>query len=144
MTGTRNQVQLIAYADRLGGSLAGLERLLHGPLAGLFGGVHVLPFFDPHDGANAGFDPRDQRVVDPRLGTWEDVARIAGAFDLTVDAIVNHVSADAPQFRDVLERGDASPHAGMFLTFGRVFPHGATEEDLLRIYRPRRASPSRR
>ncbi|MGH8965406.1 MAG: sucrose phosphorylase, partial [Actinomycetes bacterium] len=55
----RNQVQLIAYADRLGGSLPGLTRLLEGPLAGLFGGVHVLPFFDPYDGADAGFDPVD-------------------------------------------------------------------------------------
>jgi sucrose phosphorylase len=141
MAAMRNQVQLIAYADRLGGSLAGLERLLHGPLGGLFGGVHVLPFFDPYDGADAGFDPRDQRVVDPRLGTWDDVRRIAGAFDLTVDAIVNHVSADAPHFRDVVEHGDASPHAGMFLTFGRVFPGGATEEELLRIYRPRPGLP---
>ena len=141
MAGMRNQVQLIAYADRLGGSLAGLERLLHGPLAGLFGGVHILPFFDPYDGADAGFDPRDQRVVDARLGDWDDVARIAGDFDLVVDAIVNHVSADAPQFRDVVARGDASPHAGMFLTFGRVFPGGATEEELLRIYRPRPGLP---
>jgi sucrose phosphorylase len=141
MAAMRNQVQLIAYADRLGGSLAGLERLLHGPFAGLFGGVHVLPFFDPYDGADAGFDPHDQRVVDPRLGDWDDVRRIAGAFDLTIDAIVNHVSSDAPQFRDVVARGDDSPHAGMFLTFGRVFPDGATEEDLLCIYRPRPGLP---
>ena len=137
----RNQVQLIAYADRLGGSLAGLERILRGPLDGLFGGVHILPFFDPYDGADAGFDPRDQRIVDPRLGDWDDVRRIADDFDVTVDAIVNHVSADAPQFRDVLERGDASPHAGMFLTLDRVFGGGATEADLLKIYRPRPGLP---
>ena len=54
----RNQVQLIAYADRLGGSIAGLDRLLAGPLAGLIGGVHVLPCYLPYDGADAGF--RDQ------------------------------------------------------------------------------------
>ena len=71
------------------------------------------------------------------------MARIAGDFDLVVDAIVNHVSADAPQFRDVVARGDASPHAGMFLTFGRVFPGGATQEELLRIYRRAPACPSR-
>jgi hypothetical protein len=41
----KNQVQLITYADRLGGDLAALTGLLQGPLAGLFGGVHLLPFF---------------------------------------------------------------------------------------------------
>lgn len=55
----KNQVQLICYADRLGGTLRGLRQLLNGPLAGLFGGVHVLPFFHPIDGSDAGFDPID-------------------------------------------------------------------------------------
>ena len=43
----RNQVQLVACADRPGGSLAGPGRLLAGPLAGLFGGLHLLPSFLP-------------------------------------------------------------------------------------------------
>lgn len=55
--------------------------------------------------------------------------------------IVNHVSSEAPQFRDWREHGSLSPHAGMFLTFGRVFPDGATEADLLCIYRPRPGLP---
>jgi hypothetical protein len=57
--GMRSQVELIAYADRFGGDLAGLRALLGGPLQGLFGGVHVLPFYRPFDGADAGFDPQD-------------------------------------------------------------------------------------
>jgi sucrose phosphorylase len=137
----RNQVQLIAYADRLGGSLAGLGRLLDGPLAGLFGGLHILPFFLPYDGADAGFDPVDHLRVDPRMGTWEDLRRLGRSVDTIADLIVNHVSAESTQFRDVVERGSASPYAGMFLTFGRVFPAGATEADLLRIVRPRPGLP---
>ena len=137
----RNEVQLITYADRLAGDLPGLSRLLAGRLAGLFGGVHVLPFFVPIDGADAGFDPTDHREVDPRLGTWDDVAAIGEQADVMADLVVNHVSADSPQFRDVRERGAASPYAGMFLTYGRVFGSGATEEDLLRIYRPRPGMP---
>ncbi len=65
----RNEVQLIAYADRFGGSLRGLGHLLDGPLAGLFGGVHVLPFFVPYDGADAGYDPVDHLRVDRRPAT---------------------------------------------------------------------------
>ncbi len=137
----RNQVQLIAYADRLGGSIAGLRQVLDGDLAGAFGGVHLLPFFTPFDGADAGFDPDDHTQVDPRLGTWADVAALAADRDTTVDVIVNHVSARSPQFRDWLAHGDGSPHAGMFLTLGAVFPDGATEEDLARIYRPRPGLP---
>jgi sucrose phosphorylase len=137
----RNQVQLIAYADRLGGSLPRLAALLGGPLAGLFGGVHLLPFFRPYDGVDAGFDPVDHGQVDPRLGGWADVAGLGGSLDTVVDLIVNHMSTDAAQFRDFLERGDASPWAGMFLTFDRVFPRGATEDQLLRIYRPRPGLP---
>jgi len=53
----RNSPQLITYADRLAGDLQGVLQLLNGPFAGAFGGVHILPFFDPIDGADAGFDP---------------------------------------------------------------------------------------
>ena len=39
----KNQVQLIAYVDRLsGGGLREFQQLLDGPFAGLFGGVHLL------------------------------------------------------------------------------------------------------
>jgi len=137
----QNSVHLIAYADRLGGSVAGLRELLEGPLAGLFGGVHLLPFFFPYDGTDAGFDPVDHREVDPRLGAWADVRALGTGRDLMVDVIVNHVSSASPQFRDVLARGPASPYEGMFLTLGRVFPGGATEDDLMAVYRPRPGLP---
>jgi len=137
----RNQVQLITYADRLAGDLPGLAAMLDGPLDGLFAGVHVLPFFTPFDGADAGFDPDDHTAVDPRLGTWDDVATIARDHDVMVDVIVNHVSARSPQFLDWLARGDGSPYADMFLTLATVFPDGATEDDLLRLYRPRPGLP---
>lgn len=137
----RNEVQLIAYADRLGGTLPALAGLLDGPLDGLFGGLHVLPFFVPYDGADAGYDPVDHTRVDRRLGTWDDIAALGRGRDTVVDLIVNHVSAATAEFREVVERGEAAPHAGMFLTFERVFPGGATESDLARIYRPRPGLP---
>ena len=137
----RENVQLIAYADRFGGSLSGLREVLDGPLAGLFAGVHILPFFTPFDGADAGFDPTDHTEVDPRLGSWDDVRALAQEYGLMVDLIVNHVSADSPEFRDVLAHGDASPHAGMFLTMSDVYPFGADEAELVGIYRPRPGLP---
>ena len=124
----KNQPQLIVYVDRIpGGTLQNLRNLLEGPLKGVFGGVHVLPFFHPIDGADAGFDPIDHTQVDRRLGTWEDVAALAARADVMADVIVNHMSRHSPQFRDYDQRGADSPFSGMFLTYGRVFPHGASE-----------------
>lgn len=137
----RNQVQLITYVDRLAGDLPGLRRLLAGPLAGAFGGVHVLPFFAPIDGADAGFDPIDHREVDRRLGTWDDIDDLGATIPVMADLIVNHLSVHSPQFQDVLANGEASPYAEMFLTYDAVFPEGATEADLLAIYRPRPGLP---
>jgi sucrose phosphorylase len=137
----KNQVQLIAYADRLGGSISELTDLLGGPLHGLFGGVHLLPFFTPFDGADHGFDPTDHTTVDPRLGSWDDVAGLARAVDVTADLIVNHISSASQQFRDYLTYGDRSRYASMFLFYGTVFPGGAAETHLIRIYRPRPGLP---
>ena len=138
----KNQVQLITYVDRLGGgTLADLQAMLRGPLAGLFGGVHLLPFFDAIDGADAGFDPIDHTRVDPRLGDWDDIAALGRDVPLMADVIVNHMSSESPQFRDFAARGRASAYDGLFLTCDKVFPNGATEADLLAIYRPRPGLP---
>ena len=138
----KNAVQLITYVDRLsGGGFTKLTALLEGPLRGLFGGVHVLPFFDAIDAADAGFDPRDHTRVDPRLGDWSDVAALAAKTDVMADLIVNHISRDSPQFRDFLDQGLASPFAELFLTRERVFPHGAADAELQAIYRPRPGLP---
>jgi sucrose phosphorylase len=138
----KNAVQLIAYADRLpGGTIADLRKLLDGPLDGAFSGVHVLPFFHPIDGADAGFDPIDHTRVDERLGTWDDVAVLAARIEVMADVIVNHVSRHSPQFQDFDTHGPDSPYCGMFLTFGQVFPEGASEKELLALHTPRPSLP---
>lgn len=138
----RNCVHLITYANRLGGTrLEDLQHLLAGPLRGVFGGVHLLPFFYPIHGADAGFDPIDHLTVDPSLGDWSHITALSDDLDITADLIVNHISSHSRQCQDFLQNGDQSPYNGMFLTFGSVFPDGATEEELLRIYRPRPGLP---
>ena len=119
----KNQVQLIAYIDRLSaGGIQDLARLLDGPLESVFAGAHLLPFFDPIDGADAGFDPIDHTRVDPRLGSWKDLRALGNHLELVADLIVNHVSNRSPQFLDFSENGASSPYAGLFLTYDRVFP----------------------
>ena len=133
-----NQIQLITYIDRLsGGKITDLQALLDGPLAGLFDGVHLLPFYPPIDGEDAGFDPTDHTAVDSRLGNWTDIERLAADYPLMADMIVNHMSAQSPQFLDVLDKGDASPFWPLFLTRDKVFGDTPAAAELAAIYRPR-------
>jgi sucrose phosphorylase len=144
----RNEPHLITYVDRLAGDLAGLDRVLDQELGDAFGGVHILPFFPPIDGADAGFDPIDHTEVDPRLGGWADVARVGERYDVMADLIVNHMSSRSIQFLDWRARGAASPYDGMFLTRDAVFGDAADQEaaariaeDVAKVYRPRPGLP---
>jgi len=138
-------MQLITYADRLGGNLSGLHQLLRNEFDGLFSGVHILPFFDPIDGADAGFDPIDHTAVDPRIGSWRDVAELGADYSVMADLIVNHVSSDSPQFRDVRKNASASRYWDLFLRKTDVFPKDIPDslvaEEMGRIYRPRPGAP---
>src|SRR5947209_11264296 len=106
--------QLVTYPDSLGGDLKTLWRLLDGPLAGLFRGVHILPPF-PSSG-DRGFAPVTYREIDPKFGTWDDIARIARRYDVLLDFMINHVSRHSAEFRDFERHGRASPSADMFVT----------------------------
>ncbi|WP_339904187.1 sucrose phosphorylase [uncultured Cyclobacterium sp.] len=138
----KNQIQLITYANRLGDNgLKGIHKLLKNEFKDAFGGVHLLPFYFPIDGADAGYDPIDHTRVDERIGSWEDVSKIGADFDVLGDIIVNHVSAQSKEFKDVEEKGVDSPFFDLFLTKEKVFPKGASVEDIEAIYRPRPSTP---
>ena len=136
MSGT----SILVYAERVGGNLGEIEKLLAGPLAD-FDGIHVLPFFHPYDGDDAGFDPIDHTIVDPRLGHWSDFKRISQTHEVTADLIVNHASSLSPEFLDWQAKGTESEYDGMFLTFDVVFPNGGNENDITAFYRPRPGLP---
>ena len=138
----KNQIQLITYVDRIGcTNIDELKSLIETELHGLFGGIHILPFFYPIDGEDAGFDPIDHQKVDPRLGNWDAIKRLSSSTAIMADLIVNHMSADSIEFKEYLEKGDHSEYADLFLSYDKVFPNGAKEEDLLKIYRPRPGFP---
>lgn len=137
-----NRVQLITYVDRLAdGGIHELDALLKGPLANLFGGIHLLPFFDPIDGADAGFDPVDHTRVDARLGDWADIKALSSHTKVMADLIANHISRQSPQARDYLTHGGHSEWDGLLLTRERVFGKSIDTEALNAIYRPRPGLP---
>jgi len=137
----RNAVQLIAYVDRLAGDLSGVRALLNTKLSGLFGGVHLLPYFTPYDGADAGFDPADHLSVDERLGDWDSLRDLSDQTYVISDLIVNHVSTESPQFKDVMRHGEASDYWELFLKRSDIFSDPCTTESIDKVYRPRPGSP---
>ena len=76
-----------------------------------------------------------------RLGDWGDIKALTEVVDVMGDVIVNHMSSESPQFLDYSRKGAASKYDGLFLTMDAVFPDGATEKDLLAVYRPRPGMP---
>jgi sucrose phosphorylase len=85
-----------------------------------------LPFYP--SSSDDGFAVLDYQQVDPRLGTWEDVSRLASRFRLMVDAVINHASSQSAWLRGFLA-GDPR-----FRDYFIAVPPGA---DLSRVVRPR-------
>lgn len=91
---------LITYGDQVAGDgerpLAALRGFLCDHVRGFISGVHVLPFY-PWS-SDDGFAVKDFFAVDEALGTWEDARALGGEFDLMVDAVFNHASAEGEWF----------------------------------------------
>jgi sucrose 6(F)-phosphate phosphorylase len=132
--------QLMTYADSLGGDLAALERLLNGPLDGLFAGVHILPPF-PSSG-DRGFAPMTYDEIEPAFGSWADIERLASRCDVLLDVMINHVSRRSPAFEDFLRFGRRSRYADLFITLDKVWPGGEPPaDDVARIFLRKPGSP---
>jgi len=101
---TERDVVLITYGDSLRAPGEAPLKMLHGflrrRLAGVISTVHILPFF-PYS-SDDGFSVTDYLAVNPDLGDWDDVDRLAGDFKLMVDVVINHVSAHSTWFRRFL------------------------------------------
>ena len=81
-----------------------LDRFLSDHLQDVVTGVHILPFF-PYS-SDDGFAVIDYRQVNPALGDWEDISRIAEKFDLMTDVVMNHISSQSDWFKQ-FEAGEA-------------------------------------
>ncbi len=138
----KNQIQLIAYADRFGKKgITAIHDFFESKLSGVFGGIHLLPFYYPIDGADAGYDPIDHTTTDDKIGEWSDVKNLSGLVEITADLIVNHISGDSKEFNDVLKNGSQSPYFNLFITREKVFGEQPSLEQIKKIYRPRPTSP---
>lgn len=96
-----------------------------------FSSMHILPFF-PYE-SDRGFSVKDFREVDPSLGTWRDIKKLAGKKKLMVDLVINHISDRSRIFQKYLA-GDPK-YRDFFIEFDpSCLP---AEEDLRKVTRPR-------
>ena len=99
---------------------------LHDHVGDLVSDVHLLPMF-PWT-SDDGFAVVDHRAVNPALGTWDDVAELAGEHALMFDFVANHTSSSSPWFTGWLA-GDPA-YAGFYVERDPDF-------DVSRVIRPR-------
>ncbi|MBM1689518.1 sugar phosphorylase [Sulfitobacter geojensis] len=88
--------------------------------------VHILPFF-PYT-SDDGFAVSDFRSVNPQLGDWPDINRIAQEFTLMSDLVLNHVSSQSNWF-NAYRQGQAP--------YDKFFFEASPDDDLRDVVRPR-------
>ena len=101
---SERDVVLITYGDLLTSPgkppLEVLGAFLRRFMKGAINTVHILPFF-PYS-SDRGFSIIDYEEVDPRLGSWDDIARLSGEFRLMFDGVFNHASSKSRWFQRFL------------------------------------------
>ena len=101
---SQEDVVLITYGDSLQKEgevpLATLHKFANQYLKGAISNIHFLPFF-PYS-SDDGFSVMDFFLIDPALGTWQEVAAIGRDFELMFDYVVNHFSARGQWFQNYL------------------------------------------
>ncbi len=103
--------------------------------------VYASPFTKARKGSSHGYDVVNHTVINPELGGEEGFARLSEALrkhdlGLILDFVPNHVGvhfADNPWWLDVLEWGEASPHAVSFDIDWELLPYRARGGVLLPI-----------
>ena len=132
---SERDVVLITYGDLLTTPgrppLQVLASFLRRFMRGAINTVHILPFF-PYS-SDRGFSIVDYEEVDPRLGSWDDIAVLAAEFRLMFDGVFNHASSRSRWFQQFLNGHPA--YDDFFVAFTT---RDAIDPDYLRlILRPR-------
>jgi len=102
---TENDIALICYGDSFQSAdcrpLQALHYFLKTQLQQTISIVHLLPFF-PYS-SDDGFSVIDYRLVNPKLGNWNDIEDLGRSYNLIIDAVINHLSSKSIWFQEFLK-----------------------------------------
>ena len=135
-----NKIVLITYPDSMGANIRELHDLLDSHFAGAIGAIHLLPFF-PSSG-DRGFAPMRYDSIDRRFGAWDDFKSLAADYDVMVDYMINHISAQSEYYRDYLEKRTQSKYSELFLSYTDFWgAKGPSSHDVEIIYKRKPREP---
>lgn len=125
-----NKPMLNAYPDSIGGSLSGMVQFLQeNSLQNAFSSFYVLPSLY-HSDLDRGFCVIDYDINE-NLASRQDLEDIKNmGIDLKLDFVLNHASANSPQFQDLVKNGQNSPYKDFFIDWNAFWKgHGVMGED---------------
>lgn len=88
--------------------------------------VHILPYY-PYS-SDGGFAVKDYDIINPDLGTWEEVNKISKDYRIMADLVVNHCSSQHSWFESFC-RGEPE--------YQDYFVQASPDDDLSKVVRPR-------
>ena len=116
-----NGVMFNAYPDSIGGTLADIFSMLgRQEFNNVFSLFYVLPTFF-HSDLDRGFSVIDYDLNE-ELVSRDDLDK-CNALDIQFkfDLVLNHLSVGSPQFKDMLENGDASRYRDFFIDWNKFW-----------------------
>lgn len=126
---SEKDVALITYGDQLTrrheAPLQTLHDFLNKYLAEIISVIHILPFY-PYS-SDDGFSVIDFNEVNPELGSWGDIERMAKDSSLMFDAVINHISAESSWVQGYLNC--SQDYDQFFVEYG--------DQDWSQVVRPR-------
>lgn len=125
-----NKPMLNAYPDSMGGRLCDIVSMLgQDDMKDIFGSFYILPSIY-HSDLDRGFSVIDYDMNE-KLANRKDLERLKElGIDLKLDFILNHASAQSPQFTDLVQRGEQSEYKDFFINWNDVWNgYGVMTED---------------
>lgn len=124
-----NGVMLNAYPDSIGNNLSDLVAMLKKPeFKDVFSLFYVLPTFFNSD-LDRGFSIIDYNINEDLVSTSDLEDLEALNIQLKFDIVLNHLSVASPQFKDLLEKGEASKYKDFFINWNSFWEDQGTMGD---------------
>lgn len=113
---TQADTMLITYGDSIVQknipALEVLSNFLENYVKDAVSNIHLLPMY-PYT-SDDGFSVVDYRAINPALGDWEHIKKLAERYGLMFDAVINHISKSSDWFQKYLKC--EQPYTDYFIT----------------------------